>query len=698
MLTTRLHIYFRALALGLMILAALFVPATHAQTRVERELQPVKRRLPAQHRRDMTKAIRPGGYVPIRANKSTQLRTRAGRSSSTSSLPGASTRTTRRPARPSAPKIDAQNETVEPALPSPSSRITFGTPLSRVLHTSQLSRFTAAGSNEQLTDRTGDLAADERTTFDARGGSFDIAAGRSGSRYEVFTALDDNGTGTTSDDYALGVIILALDANGDFVRDEPPATFDLERDFGLPSAASVVAGTSRAGREFVIVSSSGYYNFDDPADPANEPSAGVVLLVRAASNVGFDNALSRSLVSVGSNQLNNANALALLPNNDLVIADFDSNELRIVRDTNADGIPDTLDPTPFYAYQFSDDAPLDIAANSRGVVFSHSGGNDAVLLAIYDDDANGYADVDEVAVEGLSLDSTLILHGLAVDRVGTVYIIEDASGADDTVELGGNGGAPRIDAFPDPALNGILRDGVLYAVADAPDAQYLTGLSFGVETVLGAVGRLDVTNSASRRGRATRGGLATLSGSGLTRGARGASQTEATTSGIRVTVEGRSVPVLSFSDTHINISLPANTNAGFNAIVASTGGHVTAAEDVAIADANPGLFSYPQTGAGEAIALLVSGNRYLPGAFPATFNGQPPVIALFGTGWRNSLPVSVTVGGRSANVVYAGQSGGFNGLDQINVALPAGISGTVPVVVTTANGATSRADVVLTVN
>ena len=130
---------------------------------------------------------------------------------------------------------------------------------------------------------------------------------------------------------------------------------------------------------------------------------------------------------VGDNQLYNANALALLPNNDLLIADFHSDELRIIRDTDGDGIPDQLSAAPYYSYRFSDDAPLDIAVNSRGVVFSHSAGNDAVMLAIYDDNADGRGDRDEVVVAGLSIDDNLFLHGMTVDRVGNVYVIEDAS-------------------------------------------------------------------------------------------------------------------------------------------------------------------------------------------------------------------------------------------------------------------------------
>jgi hypothetical protein len=138
-----------------------------------------------------------------------------------------------------------------------------------------------------------------------------------------------------------------------------------------------------------------------------------------------------------------------MPNNDLLIADFESDELRIVRDTNKDGMPDTLDDTPYYSYQFSDDAPLDIAVNARGVVFSHSEGNDTLLLAIYDDNGDGRADHDEVAVEGLSIDNNLFLHGMTTDSNGTIYLIEDATSKFDGA--GGNLDTARIDAFRDPA-------------------------------------------------------------------------------------------------------------------------------------------------------------------------------------------------------------------------------------------------------
>jgi hypothetical protein len=346
-----------------------------------------------------------------------------------------------------------------------------GTPLSRVLHTSQFDLDSPTGTDEQFVDTNNDLVSDDRTTFDNQGGTFDIAVGQSGARYGVYSAT----VGQT----LTGVLVVGFDNNGDYLIDGALATYNLQRDFSLPSAAAVVTGRSKAGREFVIVCSSGYFNSSNPNDPNNEPSPGVILLVRSTTGRGFDDSQTRTLVTVGDNRIYNANAMALLPNNDLLIADFHSDELRIIRDTNADGIPDTLDNTAYYSYRFSDDAPLDLAVNSRGVVFSHSSGNDTLLLAIYDDDGDGDGDRDEVVVEGLSIDNNLFIHGMTTDRLGNVYVIEDAMGNGDGAS--GNGGRPQVDAFPDGGMTGALQNGKIFALADSA-SWALSGLSFGAVT------------------------------------------------------------------------------------------------------------------------------------------------------------------------------------------------------------------------
>jgi uncharacterized protein (TIGR03437 family) len=666
-------------ASALLLICALFIsPFTRvcsAQSRIEAHLRPDVRRALAARTRASFSESRAGGRAP-----ETVLQRRPLRAAKSYQGMAVEDGVRRRPARVG---VSTREKILAAQEAATYPRILAGTPLSWILHTSQLSLTSSNGTNEQYVDANADLVADERTTFDAGGGSFDAALGRSGARYEVFSATLNN--------RRVGVLNVALDTNGDFVRDAL-STFDLERDFGLVSAVAVVAGRSRAGREFVVVSSSGYYKKDDPE---SEPSAGVVLLVRDAVTNGFDDARSRLLVRAGSNELNNANALALLPNNDLLIADFDSNELRVVRDTDADGLPDWLDPVPFYSYRYSTDAPLDITANSRGVVFSHSVGNDAVMLALYDDDRNGYVEHEEVVVEGLSIDNNLIFHGLTTDREGSVYVIVDASGTADLVKDGGNLGAPVIYVFPDPALNGFLRDGAFFAGVDDAKTQALSGLAFGVETVLPAVARLVMTNSASLRGDATKAGLATIQGTGLTLGASGRSEADAAARGVLVTLEGRTIPVLSFNDSQINVYVPEAAGAGVGSAVVYVHGNVIAADDVRVVNDNPGIFTTAQTGAGETVALMASGMQYTRSPFRANVDGQQAVIAIFGTGWRNSLPVSVSIGGQKAVVEYAGPSGGFNGLDQLNVRIPTGVTGIVPVIVTTASGATSRSDVVV---
>ncbi len=460
MFSIRLSIYLIALAFICLALGAnTFTSVSHAQNISGQEFTPDTRRAVSAQGSFGPNRTRPNSTAPVRTE---DLRERAVNSDEA-----------RRTVRPPARELYSYGNSTEALIGA-------GTPLMRVLHTSQLSITSTAGTDEQYVDRNNDMVADERTTFDSLGGSFDIAVGRSGARYEVYSAVDNKGTATTTDDELIGVLVTALDTNGDFVRDNGfSQTYNLRRDFNLPSAASVVTGVSKQGREFVIVSSSGYYNYNDRNDPNNEPTAGVVLLVRDDTTGGFDTTRSRELVKVGSNLIYNANALALLPNNDLLIADFDLDEIHIVRDRDGDGIPDTLDAKPYYSYRFSNDAPLDIAANSRGVVFSHSFGNDAVMLALYDDNWDGYADHDEVVVVGLSLDNNLFFHGMTVDRVGNVYIIEDASGAADSTSTGGNGGAPQVDVFPDPNMTGFLQDGAVFAFADGRGQQAMSGLAFG---------------------------------------------------------------------------------------------------------------------------------------------------------------------------------------------------------------------------
>ena len=216
-------------------------------------------------------------------------------------------------------------------------------------------------------------------------------------------------------------------------------------------------------------------------------------------------------------------------------------------------------------------------------------------------------------------------------------------------------------------------------------------------TVSAPATQLTMTNSASFRGSGSAGGLASMQGAGLTSGLSGGSEADAEAHGVRVMIGGNRVPVLSYNNSIINIYVPETTGTGTRRALVYLNDQTLAAGDVTISNDNPGLFTMTQNGEGEGIALLVSAMQYLQSPFNAKTDGQASVIALFGTGWRNSLPVSVTIGGQAATVEYAGAVSFFNGLDQINVRVPDGVTGLSPVVVRTASGAMSRNDVVITI-
>ena len=59
-------------------------------------------------------------------------------------------------------------------------------------------------------------------------------------------------------------------------------------------------------------------------------------------------------------------------------------------------------------------------------------------------------------------------------------------------------------------------------------------------------------------------------------------------------------------------------------------------------------------------------------------------LVLFGTGIRRAVTgsITITIGGKSAPVLFAGPQGGFAGLDQINTQVPSGVSGLVDLIVT----------------
>ena len=168
----RLCLYLFLLIAALTIGAYLFAVASSAQTTTELKLRPDTRRIAFAARQSVLDSHgRKGSYVPTRATGRMEIR--SPQASASHSVPAASI--TRRTA-----DSTARGEAIV------STPIVPGTALHRILHVSELSLTSSAGSDEELFDSNGNLIEDQRKTFDTDGGSTDLAVGQSGIRYVVF--------------------------------------------------------------------------------------------------------------------------------------------------------------------------------------------------------------------------------------------------------------------------------------------------------------------------------------------------------------------------------------------------------------------------------------------------------------------------------------------------------------------------------
>jgi uncharacterized protein (TIGR03437 family) len=142
----------------------------------------------------------------------------------------------------------------------------------------------------------------------------------------------------------------------------------------------------------------------------------------------------------------------------------------------------------------------------------------------------------------------------------------------------------------------------------------------------------------------------------------------------RVEVNGESVPVFFSNATQINTVMPENAAGMVKLTVRDTTGSRTV--NVLVEAAVPAVFAADGSGRGRAAAQRVEDVvvLYLTGLGATEERG--------GLLWARLQP-SVTVGGRTCEVLFAGRTPGFRGLDQINCKLPAGLgSGEIDVVVT----------------
>ncbi len=155
------------------------------------------------------------------------------------------------------------------------------------------------------------------------------------------------------------------------------------------------------------------------------------------------------------------------------------------------------------------------------------------------------------------------------------------------------------------------------------------------------------------------------------------------------------LPLLAVSDGQVNAYVPPSLSGLVNVTIKnSLGQHTTT---LLVAPAAPTLFTLNNSGSGPASALHAASGTIIGATSPATAGEY---VSLYATGLGSTmssggldvavLVPQVTVGGMTATVAFAGRAPGFVGLDQINVQVPAGVTGASVPVVVSSGGRTSN--------
>ncbi|MBP6823097.1 MAG: hypothetical protein KA368_16225, partial [Acidobacteria bacterium] len=158
---------------------------------------------------------------------------------------------------------------------------------------------------------------------------------------------------------------------------------------------------------------------------------------------------------------------------------------------------------------------------------------------------------------------------------------------------------------------------------------------------------------------------------------------------------GRLAPLFFVAPSQVNYLIPAGTSNGAATVTITSSDGAISVGTINIVTVAPGLFTANSSGTGIAAATALrikadGSTSFEPVVrFDAGLGRLVPVpidlgpetdqvfALLFGTAFRNNtgLPVTATIGGVSAEVLYAGPQGDFVGLDQANVRIPRSTAG-----------------------